>query len=130
MPIVRALQELDGSIQSAEELLAHSPNSDGVHQAMHRLEIVDSLLASLVADDALPTDLAVRLGRVRDELGTHVLVAGDLDELALPRHPAASLLRRGVAAAQAEIQAIAHHPELSRVISRQEESQSAVPAPG
>jgi hypothetical protein len=113
MPIARALEELDGCIQCAEELLAHSPNSDGVHQAMDRLEIVDSLLASLVADEALPTDLAIRLGRVRDGLGTHVLVAGDLDELALTHHTAASLLQRGVAAAQAEIQAIAHHAQFS-----------------
>jgi hypothetical protein len=104
--IVIDLRELDRCIRGVEELLAGSPDTAGVHLAMNRLESADDMLADLVRDDAVPLDVAVRLGRVRDDLGRYVFVAVDLEEVALPEDRAASLLQRAVAAAQAEIQAI------------------------
>jgi hypothetical protein len=100
------LRELDGWMGGAEELLAHSPGMDRVHQAMTRLERVDAMLASLLVDTRVPTHVAVRLGRVRDDLGGHVQAACDLDELAVSGEVVTSVLQRGVAAAQAEIRAI------------------------
>jgi hypothetical protein len=73
---------------------------------MSWLDIADEMLAALVSDDAIPTEMAVRLGRVRDDLGTYVLVAGYLEETALPDHRATSLLQQAVAAARAELQDI------------------------
>jgi hypothetical protein len=113
MPPVIDLQEVDGWMGGAKEVLAHSPGMDGVHQAMTRLERVDALLASLLVDTSVPTDVAVRLGRVRDDLGGHVQAACDLDDVAISDEVVTSLLQRGLAAAQAEIRAIsidAHRP--------------------
>jgi hypothetical protein len=73
---------------------------------MKRLDTADDMLAALVGDDAVPTETAIRLGRVRDDLGTYVLVTVYLEQTALPDDRAVSLLQQAVAAAQAEIQDI------------------------
>lgn len=102
MPTAIDLPELHGRISVAEELLARSPNLAGVHQAIDQLVSLEGFLALLIADDTLPTDIAVCLNRVRDDLSSHVCAALDLDDIA-PVPQTVALIQRGTAAAHASI---------------------------
>jgi hypothetical protein len=105
MPIVTDLPELAGRISATQELLARSPDSDGVQRAVNQLATVDDMLASLIGAESVPPGMAVCLGRVRDDLSSHVCAALHLDQVAPPDRSVA-LLQRGVASANAGIHAI------------------------
>src|SRR5262249_52870747 len=101
------LLEINARITEAGQLLEHYPDPSRFHRAVGRLASVDALLAELVVDVTVPDRVAARLGRVRDDLGSHVDVALDLDEIIVDG-PAASLLLRGVTDAQIQIRSLAN----------------------
>jgi hypothetical protein len=77
---------------------------------MDRLEEVDALLgemlAEVLADEQVSTEMARGLGRVRDDLGGHLRAASALDDIDMPDQAVAGLLQRGVAAARTKIDAL------------------------
>jgi hypothetical protein len=119
VPIVTDLREINAHIAEAGRLLTQFPNTNGFYRAVGRLASVDVLLAALVVDDNVPTHVAVRLGRVRDNLSGHVEAAFGVDAAAVAEDAAAALLYRGVTGAQHALRSLATEHSTSASLDRQ-----------
>lgn len=106
MRAVVDLHSVDLRVASADEMLARTHDHTVVHAALARLEEVDGLLADLLADENLTPDMAARLGRIRDDLCSHLLAATAMGDLDLPAETVVGVLRRSVSAARSAIEAI------------------------
>jgi hypothetical protein len=98
---------LHRDITTAGELLKGNQADVSLEQLRSRLRQVDDVLAEFVADQAVPDDVATRLGRLRDDLSSHVLAASTLDELNMPCTTVTEILKRGISAACSTITTIA-----------------------
>jgi hypothetical protein len=104
--VTLSIEQLGSRVHEADELLAQSTTTVQLRRAMARLEEVDAQLAQLVADDTLIADVAVRVGRLSDELSSHLLAAAAMDDLEIRDQSVADLLQRGVRVARAGIDAV------------------------
>ena len=99
MRTVIDLRAVDRGVHAADGLLAQAIDSGRVREALARLKEVDMVLADMVADENVTTEVAARLGRVRDDLGGYLLAASAMEELVAPEK-VAGILRRGATAAR------------------------------
>jgi hypothetical protein len=104
------LTDLDRHFRTADRLLVRPGDGSSLRQAAACLEEVEAVLGRLVADDDVATDVAARLGRVRDGLSGHLEAAAAMHDVDLSGHRVAGILQRGVSAARIEIDAINERP--------------------
>jgi hypothetical protein len=106
MRTVIDLTDLDTHFRTADRLLVRPGDGGCLRRATACLEEIDAVLADLVANDDVTTDLATKLGRVRDSLSGHLEAAAAMQDLELPDHTVAGILQRGMSVARMGIEAI------------------------
>jgi hypothetical protein len=100
------LTELDRHFCTADRLLVKPSDTSCLRRVTACLEEIDAVIAEMVANDDVASDVAIKLGRVRDGLSGHLEAAAAMRYIDLPDHRIAGILQRGVSVARMGIEAI------------------------